>query len=173
VIAERATIAGALPANNYVSKTRQVIVGSILAAMLAISLSLFGVNPFTKPGGLVLAGVMFLALTHWIGQVMRTGSQELLIRAMLSASGLCLAYSASYFAVDQLIAASLPVSGGPEMKWVVAAVALAGFAGVFALQIVLSSGRKSVTLNRWRIHASNGFYVESTFRRVFEPLANS
>jgi NAD(P)H-quinone oxidoreductase subunit 5 len=116
---------------------------------------------------------MFLALTHWIGQVMRTGSQELLIRAMLRAGGLCLAYSASYFAVDQLIVASLPVSGGPEMKWVVAAVALAGFAGVFALQIVLSSGRKSVTLNKWRIHASNGFYVESTVRRVFEPLANS
>ena len=172
MIAERASTSGVQMPNSSVAITRLAIVGSVLIAILGVSLTLFGIDPTTKAGGLVLGGVLCLALTHWIGQVMRTGSQTLLIRAMFIAGGLCVHYSASYFAVDRIVADSLPLSNAPEMEWLVASVIISGFVGMFTLHFALSSGRASVTLDKWHIHASNGFYMENSLRRVFEPLTN-
>ncbi len=171
VIAERFATSVSPPANHSVTAVKLAIVGSILAALLGVSLTMFGIDPITKTGGLLLGGVLCLALTHWIGQVMRTGNQTLMIRALLIAGGLCVVYSASYLAVDRIVVANLPVSSVPKLAWLVAAVVLAGFLGMFALNLVLASGRVPPALNKWQIHASNGFYMEHAIRRVFEPIA--
>ncbi len=171
VIAERAVNSGTTSLNHPVDVIKLAIVGPAMLAILWLSLTLFGVNLVTKPGGLLLGSVLCLALTHWIGQVMRSGSQTLLIRAILSAGLLCLVYSASFCAVDWMVAPSLPNPSAPALVWLVATILLAGFAGMFLLQGSLASGRASVTLNSLHIHAANGFYLESTLRRVFEPLA--
>jgi len=173
VIAERTAIAGVPTANHPTNMIKIALIGPSLLAFLWLSFTLFGIDFVAKPGGLLLGGVLCLALTHWIGQVMRSGNQAHLIRAISIAGLLCLVYSASFFAVDRMVASSLPSPSAPAMMWLVVTIILAGFAGMFLLHLALTSGRASATLNQWHIHATNGFYLESILRRVFKPFANN
>ena len=173
VIAERAANSVTPSLNHPVDMIKLAIVGPTMLAFLWLMLTFFGINLITKPGGLLLGGLLCLALTHWIGQVMRSGSQELLMRAISIAGLLCLVYSASFCAVDKMVAPSLPNASAPALIWLVATTILAGFAGMFLLHLAISSGRASATLNRLHIHVANGFYVESSLRRLFERLANN
>ncbi len=167
VIAERASTMGGLPAGPPVAWSKLAATAAVMAAFLGISFMTFAINPLTKPGGWLLGGVLCLALTFWIGQVMRSGSSKLLGRAMTVAGGLCLMYSASFVAVDKMVAANLPSNTAPATIWLIAMLVLAGFGGMFYLQAALSSGRGNARFKQWHIHASNGFYLESTLRRVF------
>ncbi|MBX3423968.1 MAG: oxidoreductase [Pirellulaceae bacterium] len=173
VIAARAAITGSLSSTHQVNWFRFVASGVALIAVLWASLALFRSNPVTKPGGLLLGGILCLALHQWIGQVMRGGHQIQWLRALAVAGGLCLLYSASFATIDSIISASLPVAGVPQMLWLVASFVATGFLGLLVLQAALVSGRESAILNRYYIHASNGFYLESTLRRVFGSLLNT
>ena len=84
--------------------------GTIIVAFLGILPRLFGINPSVKPGGLLLGGVLCLALTYWVGQVMRTRKPSTAGSRDVGRGGLCLAYVASFVAVDKIVAASLPAS---------------------------------------------------------------
>ncbi len=170
VIAERTAVYGGLPVERALRWGQLAVAGSLVVAFLAIAFAICGLNPLTKPGGLLLGGILSLALTHWVGQVMRTGSQPLVLRALAVAGGLCLVYSASFVAIETIIAGSLPVTQAPGMFGLAAAIILLGFAGMFALHAILASGRGSAFLNKWHIHASNGFYFESLLRRALGPL---
>jgi hypothetical protein len=97
----------------------------------------------------------------------------MLVRAMSAAAVLCFVYVFSFVAVDKIVATSLPASSAPEMAWLVAAIVLAGFGGSFALHAALSRPIKPAWLIHLHLHASNGFYIENTFRRVFGPLLSS
>ncbi|TWU55336.1 proton-conducting transporter transmembrane domain-containing protein [Rubripirellula reticaptiva] len=173
VIAERGSTVGAPAVRHSVSGIKLAIAGIVIVTLLGLSFTLFGIDPLTKPGGLLLGGVLCLALTHWVGQVMRSGDHRLLIRAVTIAGVLCAIYSASFLAVDKVVATSLPVSSAPELVWLVAAVVMAGFVGMFGLHAALTTGRGLAGLGKWHVHASNGFYIESTLRRVFGPLLNT
>ena len=131
----------------------------------------FGVDPMTKPGGLLLGGILWLALTHWIAQVMATGSRKLLLQAFAVSLVLCLAYVASFVAVDMLIAASLPTAVVAVSGTVVAVFVLAAFLAMFALQASLQATRRPQFLDAFYVHASSGFYVENVLRRVFGSLS--
>ncbi len=149
------------------------IVAPILFAWLWLSLTLFGIDLTAKPGGLLLGGLLCLALTHWIGQAMRTDSRTLALRTIAISACLCLAYSASFFAIDSMVSPSLPTPTAPALMWLIVALVASGFAGMFLLQWSLSNGRTRETVHRLRIHASNGFYLESAFRRVLEPITKN
>lgn len=149
------------------------IVASLLVAFWA-----FGVDPLAKSGGLLLGGVLCLAMTHWVWRVMAVAKASpsnagLVPRSLAIAAGLCTLYVACFVSVDAVVAASTPVASGPQLGWFVAAVVVAGFAGMFALQIHLQSNTGLASMTRWRIHASNGFYLENALRRVFGALATS
>jgi NAD(P)H-quinone oxidoreductase subunit 5 len=94
-------------------------------------------------------------------------------RSLAIAAGLCTLYVACFVSVDAIVAASVPAAGGPQLGWFVAAVVTVGFAAMFALQIHLQSVTGLASMTRWRVHASNGFYIENALRRVFGPLATS
>ncbi len=173
VIADRAATNGSHSAAHQVNWIKLAAVSLALIAFLMTSLAAFGVNPTNKPGGLLLGGILCLAMTHWIGQVMRSGNQAGWIRSIAVAGGLCLVYSASFGAVDAFIAASLPVASVPKTFWLVAGFVATSFLGLLILQAALGSVRGSAFLSKWHIHASNGFYLESTLRRVFGPLLNT
>ena len=84
----------------------------------------------------------------------------------------------SFVIVDKIVAPSLSLStlssaSGPELTWLVAIVLSIGFGGMFLLHAALATGRGLGTLNKWHVHASNGFYLENSLRRVFEPLVNN
>ncbi len=173
VITERATTRGALPL-DYRPKWIELALACVLVLVfLGTSFKIMGIHPTTKPGGLLLGGVMCLALTHWVVQVMRTGNQAILIRAVIISFALCLMYSASFVAIDRILSPSLPSASSQEMFWLFAGLVLLGFIGLLCLRAILDDGHRAALLNRWRIHASNGFYLESTFRRVFGQLLNN
>ncbi|MEZ6130818.1 MAG: proton-conducting transporter membrane subunit [Planctomycetaceae bacterium] len=173
VLAQAAGQTGVPKLSSPVALWKVATIAAGVIVCLCGALLLFGMNPIRKPGGLLLGGVFCLALTQWIAAALRTGSGVLFRRTMATAGGLCLIYSFSYFAVDSVVAASLPNVVAPQLIWLVATVIGAGFVAVFVLQVMLVSERGKSILDRWYVHAHNGFYVEATVRRVFEPLAYS
>ena len=164
---------GAVPARSPVGWSKMVAAAAVVLICLGISFMVFRINPLTKPGGLLLGGILCLALIHWLGQVMRRGNQKLLIRAFAFAGGLCLAYSASFVVVDQIVATNLPGNSTPAAVWIVALLVVAGFGGMFTLQAMLERGRGTARLDQWQIHAANGFYVENALRRVLGSVVRS
>lgn len=145
----------------------------VVATFLEASFLLLGINPVAKPGGLLLGGVICLALTHWAGQVMQTGNRRLLLRTMAVAGLLCFVYVACFFAVDHAIASSVPSAAVPALRGALAAMVLGGFLVMFYLQIQLSSERRPEWLNTIYIHASNAFYTENNLRRILGALVTS
>jgi NAD(P)H-quinone oxidoreductase subunit 5 len=173
VVSERAANLGSAQAGRAVNWTKLLMAASVIVAFLTASMWILQVDVMTKPGGLLLGGILCLALTHWVGQVMRLGSNQLLIRSLATAGAMCLAYVSAFVVVDKIVASSLPTFSTPELFVSVAAIVACGFVGMFWLQSQLSAGRRSPALNRWYVHASNGFYIENILRRVFGPLAQS
>jgi NAD(P)H-quinone oxidoreductase subunit 5 len=149
------------------------LTAAILAGSLAASLASFGVDVRDKPGGWLLGSVLCLALLHWMCQVLRSGDRRLLIPALAIAVLLCFASVATFVAVDTISGASLPRVGPTPAMWLVTALVWIGFAGMFALQVQLTGGNPRRWMNAWYVHALNGFYIESTLRRVFGPLRSS
>ena len=149
------------------------MIGVLMIGQLGIAFALLGIDPLKKPGGLLLGGVLCLALTHWVGQVLQSGSRQLLLRSVAMAGLLCVAYSVSFVAVDKLVGANLSSGVAPQLSWIVAGIVLVGFIGMFVLQTLLVHGYENKTLHKWHIHASNGFYVESILRRIFVPLLST
>ncbi len=178
VISQRAATNLSDPSGNSIAWTKQVAIGAIVVAMLGITMTAFGIDPANKPGGVLLGGILGLALTHWLCQVMRIGNHKLLIRSIAVAALLCVVYVASFLLVDTMVASSLP-QATPTQLWPVALLIAALFAAMFVLQTQLSnpaqpsgmSGRR--VRNAFYIHAANGFYVESVLRRIFGPLASN
>ncbi len=173
VMSQRAATLGSRPAGESVHWTKLAIASVVIAACFGIAMMACGVDVVAKPGGLLLGGVLCLALTHWVGQVMRVGSHKLLIRSLAIAAAMCFLYAIGFVAVDKSVASSLPLSIAPDVVWLVAAVVTAGFVAMFLLHARLASGRTSPLLNRWYIHASNGFYLEKSLHRVFGSLATN
>ncbi len=173
VIAERPGLDACNALNSEVGPLKFAISAAVIMAFLWTVLALLGIDPVQKPGGLLLGGVLGMALTQWVTQVMRSGSRRLVLGAVSSAAGLCIVYATSFFMVDWIIAASLPKVVPPNPVWLVAMMIVIGFTGMFVLQFMVAKGRRNASLNRWYIHASNGFYVDSVLRRVFGPLVCS
>jgi NAD(P)H-quinone oxidoreductase subunit 5 len=172
VMSERAATAGASANAAPLPWVKVAATGGAMVAFLLVAFFVVGVDPATKPGALLLGSVLCLALTHWVSQVMRSSARPLVVRSMTVAAVLCLVYVASFRLVDSIIAGSLPATTAIAANWLVVPVLLAGFASLFLLHSLLAGERQRSWLHRWYVHASNGFYVENTLRRVFGPLSS-
>ncbi len=173
VITQHITARGTPSLSHQLSAIKLAIVGAVMVMFLGLAFMFVGINPTAKPGGLLLGGILCLALTHWVGQVMRCNKRALLIPSMTTAAGLCLVYSISFGAIDKIVAPSFPTTSVPEVFWFVAGLVVASFFGMFVLQAALTSARGIAFLSQWHVHASNGFYLESILRRMFGPLLSS
>jgi len=144
---------------------------AISVVFLVVALSLFGISPWVKPGGLLLGFVLCAALTYFIGEAAQTGRSPVLARTLLLSGLLCLSYAASFALVDAAVASSLPAASVPAMAWLVATLTVLSFAGVFLLQ-----RRTSADQPRWMqslyVHTSNGFYLDAWLRRRFTLFAS-
>ncbi|QDS91521.1 NADH-quinone oxidoreductase subunit L [Roseimaritima multifibrata] len=144
-----------------------------IVACFALAMATVGIDIAAKPGGLVLGAILCLALTHWVSQAIRISTDRMLIRVIATAAMICFVYAIGFLAVDKTIAASLPEGSVPTMAWLSGSIIAAGFAGMFLLQMRLSSRQTSPLLNRFYVHATNGFYLEKWEQRVFAPLAKN
>ena len=169
VMGQREGMLGAAKLDQNISGIKLALAGTIITAFFGVALAAFGVNPLAKPGGLLLGSIVAMALTFWVGQVMRAGDHRLLIRALAVSGLLCMAYVGSYVAVDSIVASSVPVIALQTTTLAIAGIIFVAFAGLFALQSLLASPKSSLVLYRWYVHASNGFYVENFLRGRFGP----
>ncbi len=170
VMQQRARTNGATQWNAPWAWPKFIAVGCGVAAMVCASFLMFGVNLLTKPGGIVVGGILCLALTQWIDQVLRSGGPQLLLRAVAAAAALSLVYVASYVAVDNLIAGSVPAHATPALSGVLNGFLLINFVALMWLQATVTSAQSPAWLGAIYVHASNGFYIENNLRRVLGRL---
>lgn len=166
VMSQRAATKGAADASTKVSWLAGAGIAVLMAGLLVVFFLGFGIDVIAKPGGVLLAGVLCLALSNWVTQTARTGSGRLLVQSLAVSTLLCFVYVASYVAVDSVVAASVPKAITPALYWPVVAAVLAGFVVMYALHFTLSVGARPQWMHRWYIHAHNGFYMENTLRRI-------
>ena len=173
VVAQQRGMATWLSEQRPVSVPKLAIAGTTIVAFLSAALLAFGVDVVAKPGGLLLGGILCLALTQWVGQVMRAGNQRLLIRSLATSGVLCFAYVFCFVVVDNIIAGDVPAVAGPGLAaWVAASIA-AGFIGMFLFQSLLGNEKAASRMRPLYVHVSNGFYVESYVRSLFSSLRSA
>ncbi|EMB15180.1 proton-conducting transporter transmembrane domain-containing protein [Rhodopirellula europaea] len=141
--------------------------------LFAIVSLLLNVSPNEKAGGLILGGILCLALSHWIGEAIQSGSRWLVAQCTAISGLICLLYVGCYLATDALIAGSLPNSTTPTSNLVVTSTIAAGFIGLLILQLRIRSASDSAWFQTLQIHASNGFYIDHCIRRFFRASASA
>jgi NAD(P)H-quinone oxidoreductase subunit 5 len=133
------------------------------------SLAAFGIDPVSKPGGIVLAAVMSIALTTLVWQALLSGSRWVSLTGMAAAVGVGLAYAAAYVGFDKLLAVSAVAHGaGPAsmLDTAVAALVVVGFLVVFAIQVAGISLARLPLVRSLYVHAANGLYCDIPARRL-------
>ncbi|MFT7638588.1 MAG: NAD(P)H-quinone oxidoreductase subunit 5 [Pirellulaceae bacterium] len=127
---------------------------------------LFGVDIAAKPGGVVMAFILLLALTTWGWRLFTLESSRAAVVGLVGVAGLCLAYVGSYLAVDYCLSTSTPVVQFPlAARLVFFSIALAFFV-LFALHTVLLRPVQPAWLAPLRVHAANGFYIDAIYHRI-------
>jgi NAD(P)H-quinone oxidoreductase subunit 5 len=133
------------------------------------SLAAFGIDPVAKPGGVVLALVMGIALTSLVWQSLLVGSWPVAIGGVMAAIGVSLAYAAAYVGIDRLLESSAVAQvAGPAstLDVVVAAIVVIGFIGVFVIQAAGMTLARLPLVQSLYVHASNGLYCDIPARRI-------
>jgi len=145
-----------------------VAAGVAVAATLG-SLAIFGIDPAVKPGGLVLASVMGIALTMLVWQALLSGSRWVSLAGMVAAIGVGLGYAAAYVGIDRLLGnAAIARDAGPASGFdtALAAIVVIGFLGVFAIQAAGMTLAHLPLIRSLYVHAANGFYCDIPARRL-------
>lgn len=162
---------GERPESAEVSWPKLAMLSVVTVSVFLLISSLFGINPNTKPGGILLGFVLCLALISWIGQSLQSSSRQLLIRSSSIGVLLCFAYCISFISVDKVVAPSLPTIQTSGITWLIASVVLFGFGSIFVLTKIVAGRTNYKWLNIFYVHASNGFYIEPWLRHKLGTLA--
>jgi hypothetical protein len=83
---------------------------------------------------------------------------------------LSLTYAFSFVAIDKVVASNPAMPSPPVSIGVIAAIVAIGFGVLFALHGLLHLKTRPQWLDACYVHASNGFYVDATYRRLFSLL---
>ncbi len=128
-------------------------------------------NLAEKSGGLVLAFLLCLALTTWGWRLLQRPEQVSVATAIAGVFGLCLAYVACFLCVDFVVASAIAeVPGSAVTQFIMFDICLA-FAALFFLHVLVARGKTPGWTETWRVHASNGFYIDALYQRWFGAFA--
>jgi NAD(P)H-quinone oxidoreductase subunit 5 len=169
VITEATSIPRSTQASSPLGILSLVPMAALSILILMGSMLLFGLNPLTKPGGLLLGGVFCCALTFWLANALQAGNRRLVLPAIGIVVALCVVYSATYAATDAIVSGNLPKDAQPNFSIAVTSLFIVAFIGLFAIQWLSFSN--SSTAKAWYVHASNGFYVDALCRRLATELS--
>ena len=145
------------------------------AALLAYAVisAGFGFDVTHKPGGLVLAFILCLALTTWGWRMFSRQEPTTVSVAVAGIAALCFAYVGSYVAVDSLVGSAAADFQFPATaQFILFDIALA-FVALFILHISVFGPTRPTWLEPLRVHVTNGFYLDAIYRRAFASLAKS
>lgn len=170
VIAEKQGLAP----NSYqggLSRTRVAGILLLAFAMVVAASSLFGTSLWTKSGGVVLGGVLSLGIATWLIRLAviaqsTVSGEKLWLRGLMLASIFVLGYFLAWRGLDALIQPpSTALVGLSDPRWVVAVWALVGGWLIWnrGEWVTQSESRRWEAL---RVHASQGFYLDSLVRRA-------
>jgi NAD(P)H-quinone oxidoreductase subunit 5 len=145
-----------------------MIVGLVLAVTLVIG-TLFGATIIQQPGVFALGAVVMLGLAHLTTQAFdERPSLYVVGRTVALAGVVALAYFALQFAVEHLLAGSLPpvqALRGP-LDFVIVALVVLAFAAVTVLQSLLPGKAAEPRWQALYIHLANGLYVNTLANRL-------
>ncbi|MEM9587950.1 MAG: proton-conducting transporter membrane subunit, partial [Planctomycetota bacterium] len=173
VLNDRRATAVETPADYPVSWVSRLTVSVMVLAIGGLSFAAFDVNPLTKPGGVLLGGILCLALVSWVNQALATGESAVLYRSLVLSGVLMSIYLASFRFIDSVVAVSTPAGSAPAMLWLVTAVAASGFAALLAIHQMIPASRHPAWMRAAYVHATNGFYLDAIGRRIFAPLTST
>jgi NAD(P)H-quinone oxidoreductase subunit 5 len=175
VVSQSSTTSGAKSPTPTGPANIAFLTVAVAAAVFAYvaTASIFGIDTSAKHGGLILAFILCLALTTWGWKLLTLAQWQSALVAFAGLAALCGIYVASYLAVDQLLALPDPIANvSPLLPFVLIVIALA-FGLLFALHAVVIRPHQPGWLQRLRIHAMNGFYVDAIYHRLFPSLSKS
>jgi len=177
VIAERA---GLEPDTTRNELNRPIVIGILFFAtgLIALNTYLLGVNLWMKPGGMLLGSILSLGMATWLirlaeNAVSIPGGLKVWLRGGVSALLFVASYFLAWRTLDGLIQPSemeLIGLANPWLGvvvWTLIASWLVGNRGVWGRLV------ESPQWEAWRIHASQGFYLDSLVRRSFGNVAPS
>ncbi|SMP66597.1 NAD(P)H-quinone oxidoreductase subunit 5 [Neorhodopirellula lusitana] len=173
VVRDQQATLGAFEPKQPIGWSQIGLAAAACGAMLVIAWTLFGISLLEKPGGLILGGILCLALTQWICNAIRTGDRKLVMQSIAMAGLMCVLYAAGYTATGYLIGDAVavsPLSTGNTIAMILVAIV---FLGIFALQRSVTSANPPAWLRSVYVHASNGFYLDHLIRRFSRNFATT
>lgn len=178
ILAESAALEPRLFANRPLSRLKVALSVLLATGLVGVAFGVAGISLFSKPGGLLLAGALSCGVAHWVQGLMRL-PQSMSSRPLVWARGLGIAgglvaiYVLGWQGFNWLLQppAFQPVGlAAPQVAAVL-------WGSVFAVMIGLRGDWGSLSefpaLEAWRVHASQGFYLESALRRWLGGIAPS
>ena len=175
VISQSQATAGAASLERGARASLQAL--AIAAIVTAVScfglLPALGINFIGKPGGIVLALILCLAVTTWGWRMLSLGRRDTTLLAIAGMTGLCLTYAGGYVFVRHLLQPTVAAPQlSPTVQWVFVGIA-ASFCLLLILHTLIRGQVKSDWLAALRVHAVNGFYIDNLYHRVFASLQKS
>ncbi len=180
VLTHRASVAGThpIPQGDHSAAGLASILRLLAAATSTVTIFLavmfaLGLSLTNKPGGILLGGLLCLALSHWLWSVWSTGNRRVLLTGIGTVALLSLAYGTSFQIIDAIVTRTVvPTAGGVPLG-IVLAIVLVGFGSLLLLHIGLAGSLRPRWLSTLYVHAANGFYVEPALRRLIGTLASN
>ena len=145
----------------------------VMIAGLLISTTAFilastsiGFEVIQKPGGMALGFILCMALTTWGWRLFAMNSRKSMLVAVVGISGLSITYLASYLGVNHLVASSVPVVTSTALVRYVSIDIVLAFSLLLLLHLALLKLKSPQWLEAFRIHATNGFYIDAIYARI-------
>lgn len=155
-------------------KTAYMLVAIAYSTAVLVFISvLLQMNLMTKPGGLLLAYILVLALSSWSWKILLGHELKARVQGLASVAATCAASLGSFQLINYLVGDSVVSSSlTPSQAWLSMVIYLA-FGLLFLLHLGIASGWRQAWLEKIRIHAASGFYFSSIYQRLFTNILAS
>ncbi|MFM7563631.1 MAG: proton-conducting transporter membrane subunit [Planctomycetota bacterium] len=177
VMAERS---GFEPAVARRDLRRPLVAAIVLLAtgLVLLVASLCGLNLWEKPGGVILGSILSLGIATWLLRLAETelpleGGLWHWLRGLGIAASLAVGYFLAWRVLDGLVLPPKIDLIGLSAPWLGVAVWAVVASGLIWNRGVWAGQTESPRLEAWRVHASQGFYLDSLVRRTLGCVAPS
>lgn len=177
VMAERAGLESAVARNEL----RRPLIAAILllaTGLVVLVASLCGLNLWEKPGGVMLGSILSLGIATWLLRLAETtlpneGGPWQWLRGLGLAATVVLGYFLAWRVLDGMVQPPKTDLIGLSTPWLGVALWLFVTAWLIWNRGVWAGQTESPRLEAWRVHASQGFYLDSLVRRAMGNVAPS